>query len=409
MLNNRMRISKNKIIYIFYFALLAMMDINMFYLVPLTGSLSWIWGVYRKLLLVIISVILFLWCNSWSYGTRFMKKYTVGLVMSLCIISVSSYFRYDNNSFAGILLEISYFMLILLAFPVVKFLKKYNKDDFFKILNFVSFVLYVVFILQVIIYNSTGNFFLYIDYQFRNDSIRFSLKSIACIMIIYNFCQLWVNKYARNKWFNLLQVVLGLYCVFFIQQTRAFYLAIGGAICAVLLFYPTDISKRIRNVFVLIVIVATVIGSGYLSDFLETFGQSSIEYNSTIIRQGGFLYFWNEFLTNPLLGHGIIVGTSQELQTIKTGPLGCYYYADTGFVGMLPQLGIFIVNIYLWPIFHFLKGISKRMRERKASAFSIGLITYILLTSVTVICLNPAYYIIWPISMALLEFESIDN
>lgn len=105
----RLCINKTNAVYISFFLILAIMDINVFYLIPIEGNLSWIWGVYRKLLLVIVAFMLFVWSKAWGHTTSFMKKYVVAMVTSLSVIVVTSALRYDGNPLKYVLLEASYF------------------------------------------------------------------------------------------------------------------------------------------------------------------------------------------------------------------------------------------------------------------------------------------------------------
>ena len=186
----RLCINKTNAVYISFFLILAIMDINVFYLIPIEGTLSWIWGVYRKLLLVIVAFMLFVWSKAWGHTTSFMKKYVVAMVTSLSVIVVTSALRYDGNPLKYVLLEASYFLLIFLAFPIYRFMVRNGKNSFFSTLNIVAFIWYVICIMQVLIYSVTGNFFLYVDHLFRNDNLRFSLKSVGCVMVEYNFCKI---------------------------------------------------------------------------------------------------------------------------------------------------------------------------------------------------------------------------
>ena len=77
----------------------------------------------------------------------------------------------------------------------------------------------------------------------------------------------------------------------FYPTDESIFFAIGGAIVAVLLLYPTTVSKKARNIILLIVISCIIVGNGFLSTFLESFGSKSIEYNSTILRQRSILIF----------------------------------------------------------------------------------------------------------------------
>ena len=147
----RLCINKTNAVYISFFLILAIMDINVFYLIPIEGNLSWIWGVYRKLLLVIVAFMLFVWSKAWKHTTSFMKNYVVAI----------------------------------LAFPIYRFMVRNGKNSFFSTLNIVAFIWYVICIMQVLIYSVTGNFFLYMDHLFRNDNLRFSLKSVGCVLRLF--------------------------------------------------------------------------------------------------------------------------------------------------------------------------------------------------------------------------------
>ena len=208
----RLCINKTNAVYISFFLILAIMDINVFYLIPIEGNLSWIWGVYRKLLLVIVAFMLFVWSKAWEHTTSFMKNYVVAMVTSLSIIVVTSVLRYDVNPLKYVLLEASYFLLNFLALPIYRFMVRNGKNSFFSTLNIVAFIWYVICIMQVLIYSVTGNFFLYVDHLFRNDNLRFSLKSVGCVMVVYNFCKIWTER-DKKIGFNLLQFCLGMYCV----------------------------------------------------------------------------------------------------------------------------------------------------------------------------------------------------
>ncbi|KNY26571.1 O-antigen ligase family protein [Pseudobacteroides cellulosolvens] len=401
----RVKISKINAVYIIAIVLLAILDVNCFYLIKIPSSLSRIWGVYQKGLLVIISFLLFLWAGGWKNGTSFMKKYCICVFVSIGVAIVISTLRYYNNILHNVILEANHYLLIVLAFPLLRFIKRSNGyDRVFQVLNYIAFITYIIFIAQSFAYNTAGRVFLNISVYERSDMIRITLKSVGCLMVVYNFCQVWCYKINKNSWFHIVQLVLGIYCVLFIQQTRAYYLVIGGSIFAVLLFYKTEAAKKLRNILIVISVGIAILGTGVADIFMASFSSSSAEYAGTLARTGAFGYFWSEFLANPLIGHGIINSGSQMLMNIRTGPYGIYHYADTGIMGLFAQLGLLAVGVYVWPVIHWIKLLRKNMKDKRTDPFLIGLMSYILFSTPTLLCINQALIFIWPFCVAVFAY-----
>ena len=385
--------------------LLVIMDINMFYLIDIPQPLTHLWGTYNKSLLVIISIALFAWTRGFWNSDLFIKKYTIALCMSVAIVAIISSQVYAGNRIYNVLIECSQYFLVFLAFPLLKLVRKENGyDRILYAINVITLVLYILYILQSIAYEKNGTLFLHVNENLRNNALRMSLKSFGNVMIIYNFCRLWFDSNYKHKIFSLIQFILGIYCLLFIQQTRAYYFVIAISLIVVLLFCGSSSSKKIRNIAIIILFSVMLFSSGLFDQFLGSFGENSDMYGNTLVRMNAIGYFWEEFVHSPLWGHGII--TTAQYFTIRTGPLGSYFYADVGIIGLMAQFGIFSFVIYVWPMLRWGRHILRHLRSGKLDPFLIAMYIYMLASTPSLLCVNQALCIIWPFSLAFFAYSN---
>lgn len=393
----------NKIDFLFIFSIifLVLMDCNFFYLFATPASMTRYWGTYAKFLLVIISVLVFIWSKGWKNTENFLKKYFIGLVFSFVVISISSVFRYDGEHIYNHVFLYGGVFLSIMAFPMIKlFNRQEGYEKLLTVLNFWAFIVYSLFIIQAFLYSNTGQMVLNIEYRQRSESLRMALPCIANVMVLYNFCRVFCSK-EEKKLFNIIQLIMGLYCVFVIQQTRAYYIVLCISFVVVLIFASEDKTKTVRNILIIAVVVGIVIYLEIFEQFLDTFSEKSSEAAGNIARSGAFAYFWSEFLRTPIFGHGFL--TTQSNLTIRTGTGHIFYYADTGIVGVMAQIGIFVIPVYIWPVIHWGKIVLKNIKM--LDPFLVGLFVYILTTSPTLICTNPERCILMPLVLALFAYS----
>lgn len=394
-------ISKGNLGYTFAIIFLVLMDCNFFYLFATPASMTRYWGTYAKFLLVIISVLAFVWSNGWKNTEIFLKRYFIVLIFSFVVISFSSVFRYNGEHIYNHVFVYGGVFLSILAFPMFKlFNRQGGYEKLLNVLNVWAFIVYLVFIIQAFLYSNTGQIILNIEYRQRNESLRIGLPCIANVMVLYNFCKVFCSK-EKKKLFNLIQLIMGLYCVFAIQQTRAYYIVLCISFIVVLIFTSEDKLKTIRNILIIVVTMGIVIYLGVFNQFLDTFSETSTEAAGNIARSGAFAYFWSEFLRTPIFGHGFL--TTQSNLTIRTGTGHIFYYADTGIVGLMAQMGIFVIPVYFWPVIHWGKIVLKKIKI--LDPFLVGLFVYILTTSPTLICTNPERCILMPLVLALFAYS----
>lgn len=389
-------------------ALLAIMDVNCFYLIKIPTMLERFWGIYQKTLLVVIAFLLFIWMKGVNDKNLFIKRYIAFLLVTILSVSIYSTLKYNGNSMHNILIENSHYFLVFLSVPLLKIFRRQGTyKKIFDVLNIVTLILYLVCIAQSIVYNNGGQLFIEIPELVRNDSLRISLKSFGNIMIIYNFIEIWCVK-KKRKLFNLTQLILGVYCLVAIQQTRMYNAVILLTIVVVILISSKTPLRTFRNILLLAVLFFVLTKQGTISNFMNSFGDGSDEYQSTIARMGAFEYFWGQFVEKPLFGIGVIACKGYE--NIRTGPLGIYYFADVGIIGILAQLGVFTFGVYVWPLIHWCKIVTNKFSQLKSNPFPIAILCYLFLSTPTLICIMPALSFLWPFCFAIFEFvKETDN
>jgi hypothetical protein len=392
--------------------LITIMDINIFYLVKIPQALSRFWGVYNKTLLVAIVFLLIIEesvnDNRLLTRCKFLGKYFVGLIISIGIVMILSCLKYPLQTLGNTFLSSSHYFLVALAFPMLKlFVKQDGYNNLLRKINKVIFVWYCLLVVQNIVYSATGVLFLNIDFNSRSEGIRISMKSIGNLMILYNFDNYYSKRKNENRIFSLVQTLLGLYCVFAVQQTRMYIITICICLAVIILLNSTTPLKTMRNLLVLGIVVALIVNTGVLNSFLNTFNKNNEEYvGSTIARNGAMAYFWNTFISNPLYGHGIIANSAYK--NIQYGPLGIYYYADIGIIGLLAQVGLFAIPIYIWPVIHWGKyswHVIWSKSARKEKGFLLAMYVYLLCTTPTLICTNVGLSLALPFYFSIFAYD----
>jgi membrane protein len=404
---DRIRIGKYLFICCAVLALLVLMDTNFLYFVDTSGSfLGNFWSNYRKTLPVFIAFLLFLSTRGVRGTNKFMIIYLLGVCISLIVVASYSHNHYMMNSYIRIFFYTSCNLFVLLAFPLLKLAKKEGGyEAIFRVINVIFCVFYCLLILQSLAYK-WGIVFLKVDVDFlRNNNLRMSVKGLGNIMVIYNFCRFFCTKEGRYDKFAIVQFLLGMYCILFVQQTRAMILAILICILAAIIIS----SKSPLKTYVIIMSIITVFGilyfTGVISSFIDSFGKNSEDYNSTISRLNAYEYFWKAFLKNPLCGHGII--TNNLYDKLILGPDELYFYADVGIVGVLAQYGIFTLFIYVLPVLRWGWVILSKIGKFRSNPFPVALFVYILVTTPTLICIAPTFSIVWAICFVVFEYVNV--
>lgn len=391
--------------------LLAIMDYCLLYVIKIPFGLSKYWSQYDKTLLALIAIFIVIFASQSDTKlltrNKFLFSYFVILVVSFIILTLISRLYYPLQTLTNTFRQWSGYLLVMLAFPMLKlFIDQHGYNRMFYWLNRIVFIYYVIIIFQRIIYNTSGVFFLTLDENIRNETIRIILGSLGDWMILYNFDNWFCKRNNDKRWFSFVQTVLGLYCLLVVQQTRAFTLTICICMFVIVLMNSTSPKKTLRNILLIIVAFLVLVYSGFLGSFLNTFIENNIEYSgSAIARLSATNYYWRVFFSNPLFGQGIIAHEAYFF--IEHGALGIYNYSDVGIIGLLAQIGLFIVPIYIWPLLRWGRisiGIAMKKEYRKEWGFIVAMYAYLLCTTPTLIITNVGRIFLFPFYFAINEY-----
>ncbi len=391
--------------------LLAIMDYCLLYVVKIPSSLKIFWSQYDKTVLTVISVFLILLVlmsdNKIMTRSKFLISYFIIMVISFIALTLFSRICYPLQTTTNTFRQWSGYLLVVLAFPLLKmFIEQHGYSKMLYWLNRMVFVYYVIILFQSFIYSISGVFFMTLDEYTRNDTIRIVLGSLGDWMILYNFDNWFCKRNNEKRWFSFIQTILGFFCLLLVQQTRAFTLTIFICIGVIVFMNSTSPKKTFRNLLLILIAIIALKYSGVLDSFVNTFTGDNEQYTgSSIARLGAVNYYWSAFLSNPLFGQGIIANTAYI--SIEHGPFRIYNYSDVGCVGLLAQIGIFIIPIYLWPLLRWGRiaiGIAMKKEYRKEWGFVVTMYAYLLCTTPTLIITNVERIFLFPFYFAIYEY-----
>lgn len=386
---------------------LVIMDYSFFSLIEIPGILYRFWSPYSKFLPGMISFLLcmIVLTKNLTYSSSFfLNNYLCSLVVSILILSVYTLFTHGSESIMTQLLENSMFFYAALAIPLhYTFQKDKTMDRMLNLINKLMLFMYLLLLIQHIIYAAGGELFLKVNESVRNSNIRLSLGSLGNFFILYNFDKVYNREEGDNIIFNIIQLILGLYMLVAVQQTRGFTFAVVLSLAVMILVSSEKQMQSIQNMVLLGVVTFILIQSGAIEQFFSSLKVNLDTGDTTLVRLNAIEYYLGEFLKNPLFGHGIIT----EANPISRGPLGIYHYTDVGVFAGLARYGLFMIPIYLWPIWRLGKlaiHMLRKRRLRKRNALIFGLLVYLLGTSISLSILDVFRIFLLPFVLAIIAY-----
>lgn len=162
---------------------LVIMDYSFFSLIEIPGILYRFWSPYSKFLPGMISFLLcmIVLTKNLTYSSSFfLNNYLCSLVVSILILSVYTLFTHGSESIMTQLLENSMFFYAALAIPLhYTFQKDKTMDRMLNLINKLMLFMYLLLLIQHIIYAAGGELFLKVNESVRNSNIRLSLGSLG--------------------------------------------------------------------------------------------------------------------------------------------------------------------------------------------------------------------------------------
>lgn len=381
-----------------------------FYLIDIPEMFSPYMSYFIKVLVGFISLCIFLCAFAskklqWWMGEykSFLTKYIWIFLFSILAVVFLTFFSNGASLKSSFITSCSYYV-VLLCFPILLSMKDdEDTDRIFSLINTFTLIMYLLVIAQSFLYDNQGIIILkYLNdgVSLRNDRIRMDILPFGNIMLIYNF-YIVIYKKEERRIIHLLNLVLGLFALFYIEQTRAMIVIIMACFAFFLLAENTTLSKIVKNILLVGIVVTVVINTGWLDNFLSTFSSShySSEYSgSSIARDYATAYYMSVFTSNPLFGFGF---TSSE--SVIRGTRGIAYVDDVGIWGQMAKLGVFAFIIYI-PILIRFGQIALYMRKHTGSNLYIALFFYILMSSLTLMVLDNQRIMLLPFLIAIFEF-----
>lgn len=380
-----------------------------------------LWKKHLDMLITGVSILIIIYfrvChwNMLSIYTKWIMPYFGVVSLTMLAQTIFSQYIYSRQSIIITLQEGANFSAIIMALPlIIMFIYHNGTEKFFSFLNFITFIWYLLIIFQVV-HMMTKGFYLW-DFANYTQSevdkmfyfVRIPLGIIGNVMIIYNFSALYESgKHLNNKGFSIVQLSLGLFCLVFVQQTRGYIIAVVFGFLSIIALGKKKTSTKIKEIILIIVLLLFIINNGILGKFLESFDLHSSRGGSTKARLYAIGYYIECFMRNPMFGNGF-AGT-QYYNYVEHGPQGIAYYNDVGIFGLIAQTGICSITLYIMPVVHMIKTsyvIYKKEADKKIAFFSVGLMSYIIASSGTLIITDSGRAIFFPIVMAYLEYHKI--
>jgi hypothetical protein len=143
-----------------------------------------------------------------------------------------------------------------------------------------------------------------------------------------------------------------------------------------------------------------------LEGFINSFSSASSNMLAlgTTIRVDAIKYYLERFVSSLFLGDGFT--SDLFYPEIQHGSAGQFFYSDVGIFGLIAEIGIASIWFYLLPLFRAVgtvRIIFKKKLQRDY-AFYIGLVIYLLGTSITLIVTDSFRAMAYPLVFAISEY-----
>lgn len=287
-------------------------------------------------------------------------------------------------------------------------------DSVFRLVNIVIVIWELLLVYQFIVWRSDAitinDFLTYFDegsISVRTYGIRIGLGIFGNIAILYNYDRV-IHRRVKgfSWWFAAIQTVLGLFCMIFVQQTRAFIVINLLGMLVVTLAGVQGYKKKLILIILCLIGVIVLSYSETVTDFIQSFMVSANNDKSfgTSIRLDAIKYYMNTFVKTGFIGSGF--ASSLYYPLVQHGPAGQFYYSDVGIFGLIGEIGIWSLVFYLIPLYRAIKTVILIYKRHVGSeyAFYIGVVIFMIGTSLTLIITDQGRIMALPFIIAYTEF-----
>lgn len=415
--NKRLGLTATACIYAF-----IIMDNQIFYIFDLEIIYNIFYYTNVYLMTICVSFVMMVY-----YEVRYPKRiylYTKWfipylIILSIVLISLVAYTinQYPLQKFRNTIQQASPFFVISMTVPLlVLFIRQGGTEKFMRFLNGIAAVWYVIILIQRYVLSISGSYLFGFSY-YASENIfsytarvgRILIPLYGNIMIIYNFVKMYagiLNKKVCK--FNVILFILGMYCMIFIDQSRAMLLVIILSILVIILLGKKPLLFKEKEILLFFILLPASLLCGVIPKFIASFSTKGDMAVSTIARLREIQYFWECFCNNPLFGNGLSI--HEAYSHVEHSNFGAWY-CDVGIIGLMAHTGLCTVVIYIIPLVHMLKRaiqIYKKSSDREVVFFSAGIAVYMLASSATIIITDAGVFFL-PIVFAYLEYHYVQE
>lgn len=388
--------------------LVILLDINIFMISKISVANRMLYSVLMSAFVVAINLHK---SKSIVYrnATKWIRFYCITVILMLFVHYLHDS-RSNGVSDAMFLRNSYYYLICVFAFALIYVIDKNGgTDKLWKNLLLISIVWTLVLLAQAVVFNKTGRLLMpYLQQRglysnnTRNGMFRNEMRSVAHIIIIYCFDQLY-NQRPKKKVTLIFGLLSGLITMFYVEQTRGYYIAIFLSLFSVMLCNSKKRKQFIRTSILVVLGFAVLWRTDAIGKLLQSIFNGNDSMATGLVRVEGMKMFWQAFLNNPLWGYGF-----QETGDFVHSGVLTYYFNDCGFVGVIGQIGIWAFIIVGIMIFRF-GYIVVRMLKNQSSEGSLllGLYVFFIASSISLICFWNSTCLLCPILWAIFEYSYI--
>lgn len=395
------------IIVFVYFFLAASNAFNLVLLKGFTG--------YDYVLTFLIGIVVSYFVVNSSYWrvnsiSKEFKKYYKSVVLSILILAIYTVLTYRLQSVYLTLRVVSQYILMIWAVPIFYVMKRDGSiSRIMETINILAVAWCVLILTQSFYYNMTGRtLFGFVDAStsgIRNDTLRITTGCLSNVALIYCFWKFFNGKLKKNIYYVISFVIL-CSAMLYVAQSRAYTVVIACTLSAMVLFDTNNQRKFIRKILFVGLIACLAFGTDFIQSYYNSiFTKYEISVSARTYAYG---YYWSVFLKNPIFGFGLLKDQA-NYGSIYSGPLRMAFLDDVGVVGQLAMLGVFFIPIVIGFYVLLFRLYFRAKKIHGKNTLLIGLLTYMVLTSLTLMVFDQQRVCIVAPIIALFEFYATNN
>ncbi len=417
-----LKIRKNTFLLKIWFVVVLLLELELFGIVVMPTVWYSLNSAGQKTLIIALTFIAVLYCANRKvnnvYYTSLKKncnKYVYAFLIMILVVSIYTMIAYPNQTLFQTFRVWEHLLCVFMVYPLIYIYEKDNGiEGIFKILGILGMLYMILICVQAYLYNSNGTiimngYFATRNIGFRYNSVRLGIDYVLYLLLIYDF-DCFINKKCSTlyeKIIVVIRVLLGLYITFFVQGSRAMLAAVLCGCVAVIFFSGKKKSKLQRNVFFATIAVLFLLSTDVLDVIWENIMSvtGDLAYSRTN-RLGATAYFFECFIKNPFFGMGFLSDANVEYLSILKGTNQTFYLTDVGLIGVMAQMGIMGVLIYLFILMRGLKTIILLKKYNLSSKYSYvyGFLAFLLVSALTLALTDNFKIFSLPICVSVFEF-----